>query len=220
MGAGESEGCIRAPTSGNGVAPGPGRAKAARVGVSFWRAPRPMLDVGPLVTRTPGGNGKGRQSPLRAARVERDRKPHPRRSRMVEISLSGSGEGPGGAIPRGYSTSGVLGGAARTGGREGQRAELGAAVEGGASGLDACSGRARGEGSHARYVWKRSRWSSDRSACASAVRRKSTLLRQYGGPRAVDSGGGSVGSPRWRRIRRMLAGSWTTACKRSLHSRS
>src|SRR4029450_2301933 len=25
---------------------------------------------------------------------------------MVEISLSGSGEGPGGAIPRGYSTSG------------------------------------------------------------------------------------------------------------------
>ena len=28
-----------------------------------------------------------------------------RKSRMVEISLSGSGEGPGGAIPRGYSTT-------------------------------------------------------------------------------------------------------------------
>ena len=35
----ESEGCIRARTSGNGLAPGPGRAKAARVGVSFRRDP-------------------------------------------------------------------------------------------------------------------------------------------------------------------------------------
>lgn len=37
-GAGGSEGRIRAMTSGNGVAAGPGRAKAARVGTSFWRA--------------------------------------------------------------------------------------------------------------------------------------------------------------------------------------
>ena len=35
----ESEGCIRARTSGNGLAPGPGRAKAARVGVSVRRDP-------------------------------------------------------------------------------------------------------------------------------------------------------------------------------------
>ena len=32
--------------------------------------------------------------------------PHQRRSRMVEISKSGSGEGPGGVIPGGYSTCG------------------------------------------------------------------------------------------------------------------
>ena len=38
----ESEGCIGAGTSGNGVAPGPGRAKAARVGVNFRREPCPM----------------------------------------------------------------------------------------------------------------------------------------------------------------------------------
>jgi hypothetical protein len=38
----ESEGCIRAVTSGNGVALGPGRAKAARVGVNFRREPCPM----------------------------------------------------------------------------------------------------------------------------------------------------------------------------------
>src|SRR2546429_1982596 len=31
----ESEGCIRAVTSGNGLVAGPGRAKAARVGVDF-----------------------------------------------------------------------------------------------------------------------------------------------------------------------------------------
>src|SRR4029450_4003569 len=37
----ESEGCIRARTSGNRVTPGPGRAKAARVGVIFWRDPCP-----------------------------------------------------------------------------------------------------------------------------------------------------------------------------------
>ena len=36
-GAWESEGRIRATTSGNGLAPGPGRAKAARADVSFWR---------------------------------------------------------------------------------------------------------------------------------------------------------------------------------------
>ena len=41
MGARESEGCIRAETSGNGVAPGPGRAKAARVDVNFRREPCP-----------------------------------------------------------------------------------------------------------------------------------------------------------------------------------
>jgi hypothetical protein len=39
----ESEGCRGALTSGNGVAPGPGRAQAARVGVHFRRAPWPML---------------------------------------------------------------------------------------------------------------------------------------------------------------------------------
>jgi len=38
----ESEGCIRAWTSRNGVTPGPGRAKAARVDVSFRREPCPM----------------------------------------------------------------------------------------------------------------------------------------------------------------------------------
>ena len=38
----ESEGCIGATTSGNGVTPGPGRAKAARVDVIFRRAPCPM----------------------------------------------------------------------------------------------------------------------------------------------------------------------------------
>jgi len=37
----ESEGCIRALTSGNRVTPGPDRAKAARVGVIFWRDPCP-----------------------------------------------------------------------------------------------------------------------------------------------------------------------------------
>lgn len=36
-GAWESEGRIGAMTSGNGLAPGPGRAKAARADVSFWR---------------------------------------------------------------------------------------------------------------------------------------------------------------------------------------
>ncbi len=41
MEARESEGCIRAKTSGNGVVPGPGRAKAARVDVSFRREPCP-----------------------------------------------------------------------------------------------------------------------------------------------------------------------------------
>ena len=38
-GARESEGCKVAWTSGNGVAPGPGRAKAARADVSFRREP-------------------------------------------------------------------------------------------------------------------------------------------------------------------------------------
>ena len=38
----ESEGCIGAETSGNGVALGPGRAKAARVGVNFRREPWPV----------------------------------------------------------------------------------------------------------------------------------------------------------------------------------
>jgi hypothetical protein len=38
----ESEGCIGALTSGNGVTPGPGRAKAARVDVIFRREPCPM----------------------------------------------------------------------------------------------------------------------------------------------------------------------------------
>ncbi len=38
-GARESEGCKVASTSGNGVAPGPGRAKAARVDASFRREP-------------------------------------------------------------------------------------------------------------------------------------------------------------------------------------
>ena len=38
-GARESEGCKVAWTSGNGVAPGPGRAKAARADVNFRRGP-------------------------------------------------------------------------------------------------------------------------------------------------------------------------------------
>jgi hypothetical protein len=38
-GARESEGCKVAVKSGNGVAPGPGRAKAARVDASFRRGP-------------------------------------------------------------------------------------------------------------------------------------------------------------------------------------
>ena len=38
----ESEGGIRAWTSGNGVTPGPGRAQAARVEVIFRREPCPM----------------------------------------------------------------------------------------------------------------------------------------------------------------------------------
>ena len=42
-GARESEGCEVASTSGNGVAPGPGRAKAARVDASFRREPWPTL---------------------------------------------------------------------------------------------------------------------------------------------------------------------------------
>src|SRR5262249_19773333 len=37
----ESEGCIRAMTSGNEVALGPGRSKAARVEVNFRREPCP-----------------------------------------------------------------------------------------------------------------------------------------------------------------------------------
>jgi len=40
----ESEDCIGALTSGNWQAPGPGRAKAVRVGVNFWRAPWPMRE--------------------------------------------------------------------------------------------------------------------------------------------------------------------------------
>ncbi|MCC7542916.1 MAG: hypothetical protein IT379_42260 [Deltaproteobacteria bacterium] len=55
--------------------------------------------------------------------------------------------------------------------------------------------------------------SSCQSACASALRRV-TVLFQKGGPRAGARGGGSVGSPRLRRILRMLAGSWTSACRR------
>ena len=39
----ESEGCRGAWTSGNGVAPGPGRAQAARVGGHCRREPGPML---------------------------------------------------------------------------------------------------------------------------------------------------------------------------------
>ena len=39
MGMRESEGCIRAMTPGNGYPPGPGRAKAARVGVIVRRDP-------------------------------------------------------------------------------------------------------------------------------------------------------------------------------------
>src|SRR5215510_3165205 len=39
----ELEGRIRVGTSGNEVALGPGRAKAARVGVNFRREPCPML---------------------------------------------------------------------------------------------------------------------------------------------------------------------------------
>ena len=39
----ESEGCIRAVTSGNRGTLGPGRAQAARVGVIFKREPCPML---------------------------------------------------------------------------------------------------------------------------------------------------------------------------------
>ena len=55
---------------------------------------------------------------------------------MVEISLSGSGEGPGGAISRGYSTSANFGGA-RTGTREREVARvLGLAVPTGAHGDD------------------------------------------------------------------------------------
>src|SRR5215510_272168 len=38
----ESEGCIRAVTSGNSEATGPGRAQAARVDGNFRRAPWPM----------------------------------------------------------------------------------------------------------------------------------------------------------------------------------
>jgi len=45
-GARESEGCKVALTSGNGVAPGPGRAKAARVDASFRREPWPTLRRG------------------------------------------------------------------------------------------------------------------------------------------------------------------------------
>ena len=66
------------------------------------------------------------------------------------------------------------------------------------------------------YEWKRSRVSSCRSACASALRRITTVLLQNGGPRAGARGGGSVGSPRWRRILRMLAGSCTSAYSRSV----
>ena len=43
MGMRESEGCIRAMTPGNGYPPGPGRAKAARVGVIVRRDPWPAL---------------------------------------------------------------------------------------------------------------------------------------------------------------------------------
>jgi hypothetical protein len=42
----EAEGCIRAWTSGNGGTPGPGRAQAARVEVSFSRAPCPRRGHG------------------------------------------------------------------------------------------------------------------------------------------------------------------------------
>ena len=48
---------------------------------------------------------RGAHTPYVLLAEKRNRKPHPRKSRMVEISLSGSGEGPRGAIPRGYSTN-------------------------------------------------------------------------------------------------------------------
>ena len=59
MGTRESEGCIRAVTSGNGRAPGPGRAKAARVGVIFRRDPWPALRRRKRhVTATSKGRGR------------------------------------------------------------------------------------------------------------------------------------------------------------------
>jgi hypothetical protein len=48
----ESEGCIGATTSGNGITPGPGRAKAPRVDVIFTRAPRQCADIGEHVAGT------------------------------------------------------------------------------------------------------------------------------------------------------------------------
>ena len=56
MGTRESEGCIVAMKVGNGVAPGPSGAKAARVSMSSREATCPALDAGLHVNRMLRGN--------------------------------------------------------------------------------------------------------------------------------------------------------------------
>ena len=58
MGMRESEGCIRAMTPGNGYPPGPGRAKAARVGVIVRKGPMTGASTSANhVTATSNGSG-------------------------------------------------------------------------------------------------------------------------------------------------------------------
>jgi hypothetical protein len=56
------------------------------------------------------------------------------------------------------------------------------------------------------------------SASSSPSLRRTARLRRKGGPRAGESGGGSTGSPMWRKKRSMLACAMTRA--RSLHPRA
>ena len=70
-GGGESEGCIRAKTSGNRDTLGPGRAKAARVGVSFPEGP--MSNALTLHDMSPGlRKVVGRESPRATLAEEPD----------------------------------------------------------------------------------------------------------------------------------------------------
>ena len=78
----ESEGCIRAVTSGNGMPP---RTRPSKGGPCWCELQEgTMPNALTLADMSPG-----------LLEVVEKHESHQRKSRMVEISLSGSGEGPG-----------------------------------------------------------------------------------------------------------------------------